>query len=353
MSVSEKLWNGTKGVGKLIDSMTTAEGLIITAGVTGCTMGVGGMASAAMTPKAVAGSKLVINAAGTVGGTALAGKGAYDIATAQTPEEAQKGGTELFIGGSFVAASAATAKSTAEAAWANGWNVPNPQGMTTGEAMISNIKSVPNIIGQATGLKTPTPFTTVITASSPELKSAVEYMSKPNEAQATLFNPKGTQAEVLKNNPNVFVNDKGQYCVPNKWNPEQPYILDSSKPQVIMQYGADDFAVCDGGVFKGSYVNSQAFKENGALNYMNPAKMEYGKTFDVTKQARGAVLENVPAGTNVNTLEGIRTVQAGEVIAVDHAGNPYVTPMSNILKRNVPTNDPSSQSLFQRLMEAK
>ena len=61
--------------------------------------------------------------------------------------------------------------------------------------------------------------------------------------------------------------------------------------------------------------------------------MEYGKIVDVTKQAPGA-FKVVPEGTKIKTLEGVRTVKKGEVVALDHEGNPYVTTPANIVKRN-------------------
>lgn len=166
-----------------------------------------------------------------------------------------------------------------------------------------------------------------------ELENPTSYMSKPNEAQAYRFNPAGSETEVLKNNPGVFRNAEGRYCIPNKWNPEAPHIIDASKEQMIMMYGPDDMAVCDGGIFKGSYVDSNAFKSN-ALNYQDPAKLNYGQIINVTKQAPGAY-KVVPVGTEVMTLEGPQVVQTGQVVAIDHAGNPYITPAASIIKRNI------------------
>ena len=65
----------------------------------------------------------------------------------------------------------------------------------------------------------------------------------------------------------------------------------------------------------------------------DPAKIQYGQVVDVTKQAPGA-FKVMPEGTKIQTLEGTRTVQQGEVVALDHAGNPYATTPKNILKRN-------------------
>ena len=43
----------------------------------------------------------------------------------------------------------------------------------------------------------------------------------------------------------------------------------------------------------------------------------------------------MPEGTKVKTVsEGVQTVQKGQVVALDHEGNPYVTTPANIVKRN-------------------
>ena len=157
-------------------------------------------------------------------------------------------------------------------------------------------------------------------------------MSKANDVQAYRFNPNGTEEEILANNPGVFAKD-GKFYVPNKWNPQEPYLIDPSKEQMIMLYGGDDMAVCDGGVFKASYVNTAKFKENGALDYVEPSAQNYGEVLSVTKQAPGS-FQVAPEGTKIMTLEGQRTLKAGEVIAYDAQGNPYATPVKNILKRN-------------------
>ena len=102
-----------------------------------------------------------------------------------------------------------------------------------------------------------------------------------------------------------------------------------------MMYGGDDMAVCDGSIFNKTYVDTKAFANGqGELNYVNPAEQKYGQVIDVTKQAVGGV-EIVPEGTVVQTLEGPKTVGAGDVVCYDVDGNAYVSPLDNVLKRNV------------------
>ncbi len=154
-------------------------------------------------------------------------------------------------------------------------------------------------------------------------------MSKANEVDAYRFNPNGTPEEILANNPGVFRGADGKYYIPNKWSPNEPYLIDPSKEQMIMMYGGDDMAVCDGAIFKGSYVDNLE-----SMSYQDPSKLAYGEVGRFTKQAPGA-FKVMPEGTKIQTLEGVRTVGEGEVVALDHAGNPYATTPANILKRNI------------------
>ena len=52
------------------------------------------------------------------------------------------------------------------------------------------------------------------------------FMSKANDVQAYRFNPNGTAKEVLSNNPGVYMKD-GKYFIPNKWDANNPYLIDN------------------------------------------------------------------------------------------------------------------------------
>ncbi len=297
-------------------------------------------AGAALTVATGGAALPVMVAAGATIGVGQIGYGIYKANTADTDGEAKQAFETIGNGTFSVAASVAAAKpalkaaSNAGVASANGAEDMNMINATancfksTPEAIVQSAKNVKgNVLTAATG--------TIHANSNALRKGQVKYMSKANEAQAYRFNPNGTEEEILANNPGVFKNADGKFCIPNKWNPEEPYIIDTSREQMIMMYdGLDDMAVCDGGVFNGSYVDTSAFQETGALHYQNPSELEYGKILNVTKQAPGAFTV-VPEGTKVQTLEGVRTVGKGEVIAVDHTGSPYVSPAKNILKRNI------------------
>ncbi len=166
-------------------------------------------------------------------------------------------------------------------------------------------------------------------------------MSKANEVDAYRFNPNGTPEEILANNPGVFRGADGKYYIPNKWSPNEPYLIDPSKEQMIMMYGGDDMAVCNGAIFKGSYVDNLE-----SMSYQDPSKLAYGEVGRFTKQAPGA-FKVMPEGTKIQTLEGVRTVGEGEVVALDHAGNPYATTPANILKRNIGFSDEAMNTMFE------
>ena len=276
-------------------------------------------------------------AAGSIIGAGTVGYGTYLTATAENDTEAKEGMTKIGQGLVTLVASAFGAKPALNAASKAG--VTSAQGaknMNAFQATVQAFKSSPEAL-KMSALNTKgnvlTWTTGTVHAHSNALQGAEAYMSKANDVQAYRFNPNGTPDEILANNPGVFRGADGKYYLPNKWNPSEPYLIDTSKEQMIMLYGGDDMAVCDGAIFKGSYVNTSDFKANGALNYQDPAKLQYGQVVDVTKQAPGA-FKVMPEGTKIQTLEGTRTVQQGEVVALDHAGNPYATTPANILKRN-------------------
>lgn len=289
----------------------------------------------------------ILVAAGASVGVVQIGHGAYKAVTAKTDGEAKQAFETIGNGTFAVATSALSAKSALNVASKAGvTGADGAENLNTAQALVKCYKVTPEALSVSkTNIQTN--FSTllasrnasdVVTANSKTLKSATKYMSKPNDAQAYRFNPNGSEADILKNNPGTFRNAEGKYCIPNKWAPESPHIIDLTKEQMIMMYGQDDMAVCDGGIFKGSYVNSKTLKANSSLDYLNPEKLNYGEVIDVTKQAPGAY-KIVPVGTKVKTLEGIQVVKEGQVVAIDHAGNPYVTPASNIIKRNILSED--------------
>ena len=307
---------------------------LITAGTIG--LGAGIMA---LTGGAAAPLLWGLGALFTVGSAAV---NVYKASTAKTDAEAK-----MALEGTGTAAQSAvllglTYNSTMLAA--------SKAGVKTDGGILQTMKSSAEVSVQNAKGNYLTWKTGVIHANSNKLQGAHEYMSKANDAQAYRFNPNGTPEEILANNPGVFRGADGKYYLPNKWNPSEPYLIDPTKEQMIMLYGGDDMAVCDGAIFKGSYVDKTAFHADGTLNYQDPTKLQYGQIVDVTKQAPGG-FKVMPEGTKIQTLEGVRVVGADEVVALDHAGNPYVTPYKNITARNVVLTQDGKAALpqYQRL----
>ena len=198
------------------------------------------------------------------------------------------------------------------------------------------------------------PIAKYITLNSNELsqikKASFHFVSKPNEVTAYRFNPNGNENDILKNNPHSFKGEDGKFYIPNKWNSDEPYVIDTKKEQMIMIYADDDFAVCDGEVFEGSYVDTKKYK-NGILEYQSPKSIEYGKMIEVTKQAPGSFAA-LPVGTKVQTLEGDRTISKGDVLTFDHKKNPYIQKAERVLSRNQGFSDEAIE-LLKRIISEK
>lgn len=98
-------------------------------------------------------------------------------------------------------------------------------------------------------------------------------------------------------------------------------------------------------------VDTESFHSSHILNYQDPSELTYGEVVSVTKQAQGA-FKAMPEGTKIQTLEGVRTVDKGEVVAFDHEGNPYATTPANILKRNTGLSNNAIEILYEIDSEA-
>ena len=321
ISIGEAGWEILKGLGDAVDSLIGTQGLEF-AGLLGaaqklCTLG--GTAGKI-------GSAIIQTYFGTEG-TILIAEGAADIAEGvetNSKEQIRQGGSEAGMGAVMVTGAAKSLKGGVRAGY-----IKRAKNNELVQEYELEIKAKGN--GSA-DIKAELENRGYVVKDGAALEGAEPYMSKANNVQAYRFNPNGTPEEIVANNPGVFVKD-GKYYIPNKWNPDAPYEIDFTKDQMIMIYGEGDMAVCDGGIFKGSYVDRAGFESNGQKNYVDPSSVEYGKVIDVTKQAPGA-FKVLPEGTKVATLEGEAEVKAGQVVALDHEGNPYVTTVSNILKRN-------------------
>lgn len=323
MTAGEKIWNAAKGAGDVVDYLTSTEGLWVGA-TTVLTAGTAIEAGLAAAPQAAA-AMPALNAAVGTAGVGVAGKGVYDVATAKTEEQAQKGGSEILTGGIMTGGAVAAAKSSLRAARAAGVETSDPATLSTAGAVKENFRVAGQGLKVATGMKAPTPG-----ANIPA--SAFRIESKPNEVEAYKTTGKAD---------GIVYEKDGKLYVPNKWNPEAPYEVKDGSIIMIYDKAGGDFAVCDPKIFAKTYVNGE-----GSYNAMNG--IEAGQTIKATKKAVGG-FEIVPEGTKIKTLEGEVTVKQGQAVMYDVDGNPYVGDINkSLLKRNVPTDDASARA-FERL----
>lgn len=327
MTAGEKIWNGAKGAGSVIDYLTTTEGLWVLA-ATVLTAGTALDAALSVAPKLAAAAPAANAAMGTVG-VGLTGKGIYDVATAENEEDAQKGGAEILTGGMMAGGAVASAKNALTAARNAGVEAADPASLTTMGAVKENFRVAGEGLKVATGLQAPSMFMKIPA-------TAIRFESKPNKVEA--YQTTGKADGI------VFEKD-GKLYVPNKWNPEAPYEVKDGSIIMIYDKAEADFAVCDPKVFSKTYVNG-----NGSYDAMKGIKP--GETISATKKAVGG-FEIVPEGTKVNTLEGEVIVKRGQAVMYDVDGNPYVGDIEkSLLKRNVPVGDKAAEA-FEKLRTRK
>ena len=154
----------------------------------------------------------------------------------------------------------------------------------------------------------------------------------------------------------VYRDSEGKLRVPNKWDPEHPYEVsdgtDGKPASVIMIYDEEggDFAVGDPDTIASTYKNPST----GELDplYDTPAGKEYA--FEIHKDEVPSAYKLVYEGTEVQTKEGTRVVQKGEVVVYDTDGDPYVMPLKNFLKRQAPMEgNTESQAVYEQLQAAQ
>lgn len=275
----------------------------------------------------------VMAVAGATLGAGTIAYGGYKAITADTDGEAKQAFETMGNGTFALVTSAIGSKGALKAASKAG--VDSATGLASNNP-IQNLVNCAKVTPEAISISAKNAkgnFLTIATgrlhANCNELREdTMPYKSKPNDVQAYRFNPNGTPDEIVANNPGVFRGEDGHFYIKNKWDANAPFKIDTTKEQMIMMYdGMNDMAVCDGEVFAGSYVDTAAFKADGTLNYQNPTNLEYGKVINATKQAFGE-FKMVELGTEVQTLEGVNVIDPGEIISIDHEGNPYVVMMA-------------------------
>ena len=311
---------GLIGIVKSIKNHPIKTGACIAAGV-GIGVLTGGAALPAM---ALAGATI---GAGTIV------YGGYKAATAKTDGDAKQA-FETMGNGTFALATSALGSKQALKSAANA-GVNSANGLATNNP-VTNLVNCAKVAPEALSVSARNVKGNLLTLATGKIhahcnelrEDTMPYKSKPNDVQAYRFNPNGTPEEIIANNPGVFQGEDGCFYVKNKWDANAPFKIDTTKEQMIMMYdGMSDMAVCDGEVFAGSYVDTAAFKADGTLKYQDPTTLEYGKVIDATKQAFGE-FKMFELGTEIETLEGVNVIDPGEIVSIDHAGNPYVVMMA-------------------------
>ena len=154
----------------------------------------------------------------------------------------------------------------------------------------------------------------------------------------------------------VYRDSDGQLKVPNKWDPEHPYEVSdgtNGKPaSVIMIYdeAGGDFAVGDPETIASTYKNPAT----GELDPLYDTPAGRDNAFEIHKDEVPSAYKVVHEGTKIETKEGPRVVQKGEVVVYDTDGDPYVMPLKNFLKRQAPmAGDAESQAVYKQLQDAQ
>lgn len=325
ISTKEKATSFVKGLFGIVKSAVKhpiATALTVAAGAA-LTVATGGAAL----PFLVAGGVAI--------GAGQVGYGVYKATTAKTDGEAKQAYETMGNGTFSIVSSALGAKGALKSAGKAG--VTSAQGTENLGIIKSTVqcfKSAPealkvsgtNIKGNFLTLKTG-----VIQKGSNKLQGGQQGTSKATSADVKKFDLSGSTDEVLQKYADAGIFEKdGNYYIPNKWNADEPYLVTDGS--VLMKYGDDDFAVCASNIFEKSYGTTSSF-ESGNFEYSKVDSLSTDSYINATKQAKSSYTV-APEGTKVQTLEGIRTVGADDVVALDVEGNPYIQPKATFIKKN-------------------
>ena len=286
--------------------------------------------------------------AGVVSSGVAIGKGAYDYATAETDGDAKNAARQMGTGTMGAVLSVFGAKAALNSASAAG--VKSAQGaenMNALQATAQCFKSIPESL-QVSASNVKGNFLTLTTGvvhrGSNQLQGGQQGVSKATSADVKKLDLSGTQEEVLArySDSGMFVGDDGNYYIPNKWSASEPYL--AQEGNVLMKYDTDDFAVCARSVFEKSYGTTESYNA-GNFQYSTVDSLKSDAYINATKQAQTQGVQ-LPSGTKVQTLEGPRTVQNGEIVAIDVEGNPYVQPVSKFESKNILGDFVEANNLF-------
>ena len=183
---------------------------------------------------------------------------------------------------------------------------------------------------------------------SPILEKAAPIISKDGPAQLQVATEPGSVMDIWSGREVPY--DAGDIVMYYGTYPyEDKYVHDNAKAKYrelgepcVQDYNRS----VDPDLMRETYVNAETGKY-----LIETGELEAGKApINAIKRAKGGCLI-APAGTKVHTLETVKhnlppvEVAVGQVVALDHKGNPYVQDVSQMLKRNKPT-DAKSEQMF-------
>ena len=316
LSFGEKTWETIKGVGDAVDGFIGTQG----AAFVGTLAVAGEAAAAAGIGKVFA---LGIQAYFGIEGVTMVVDGAEKIYNAETKEEVRTGGQEVGTGAIMLGGTAKSVK----------------QGYKNYKAKLED----PNPTRPSTYRdELPTPDYSKTRQNFPA--DAHKSLSKAEKARA--YTTDGTADGI------VYQGKDGKMYVPNKWDPEHPYEVstgaDGKPASVIMIYnlGEGDFAVGDPTTIASTYKNPAT----GKLDPLYNAETGIANAIDIVKYQVPSAYKLVKPGTEIQTKEGPRVVQDGEIVVYDTDGDPYVMPKENFLEQQEPLEwDPESKALYAKL----
>lgn len=279
-------------------------------------------------------------AAGIIAGCGMLGYGTYKAMTAQTDGQAKQAWETLGNGTFAVVTSAFGAKSAIKsAANAGVKSAQNSENLGLFKSVIRTFKITPEAIkvGAANIKGNYLTYTTgQIHANSNATRQGVEvgYQSgKGKKVDAYKIDINGTPEEVLAKNPGLsYEAETGKYYVNTSYGAKSYIDPNAKKGYMFVKYGPGDNNAVEGVEFLDTYVDHAKLVSQNVKSYVDPTKLEAGKTIAVAKEAP-AKFKIVPEGTKYVGAEGAAEVQPKSVLRIDGQGRPYQSTVKYMLDR--------------------
>ena len=162
----------------------------------------------------------------------------------------------------------------------------------------------------------------------------VGYQSgKGQSVEAYKIDVTGSVDEVLAKNPGLsYEAETGKYFVQTSWGAKSYIDPKAPKGYMFVKYGPGDNNAVEGVEFLDTYVDHATLTSTGAKTYIDPSKLDAGKTITVAKEAP-ARFKIVPEGTKYVGAEGPGEIQPKSVLRIDGQGRPYQSTVEFMLKK--------------------